>query len=179
MGQALKYGKSVTESSGTFSLANFYQDLSAAREVLYDTAGTRVVPTHVFTTADLYGYISRQLDGNQRPLIIPMFSPGNPLWPDENVAAWKQFTGTVLPGTVMWFVDQGIQPVGSNTMIIVSRPETIVTFEGPDPILRAIPQTLAGNLQSVLQLYNYVAAVPRYPSATAYVTGAAYPTTAV
>ena len=178
LGQALANGASVTPASGSFSIGNFYQDVATAREELYDTLGTRLPATHVFTTSDLYGYCTRQLDSSQRPIIVPEFAPGNPLWPDENVEAWKQFTGTVLPGTLMWFVDDGNQPHGGNTSVIVSRPDTVVTMEGDEPLIRVVDQALPGTLQSVIQLYNYVAAIPRYPSGTAYVTGSAYPTTA-
>lgn len=179
LGQALAQGASIAQSASAFSIQAFYQDLAACRESLYDTAGTRLPATHVFTTADLYGYATRQFTTSGRPILAPQFIPGNPLWKDSDATAWKQFTGTVLPGSALWFIDEGIQPRGSDTLVIVSRPETIVTMEGDEPLLRVYDQTIAQNLQTVIQLYNYVVAVPRFPKATAYVTGSAYSTTLV
>ena len=179
MGRALAVGKAITESANSFSVANFYQDVALCREVLYDTLGTRLAPTHIFTTPDLYSYVTRQLDTSNRPMIVPQFAPGDPLWPDQDNKAWRQFTGTVLPGTLTWFVDESIQPQGSNTVVIVSRPDTIVTFEGDEPLVRAYGETIANQLQTVIQLYNYLAVVPRFPYGTAYVTGNAYPTTLI
>jgi hypothetical protein len=38
-----------------------------------DTAGTRLRPTHLFTTSDLFGYFSKQLDTANRPIMVPSF----------------------------------------------------------------------------------------------------------
>ena len=46
-------------------------------------------------------------------------------------------------------------------------------FEG-DPILSIFPQTDAASLEVVANLRAYVAAVPRHPSGTATIYGAAY-----
>jgi hypothetical protein len=179
LGKAIVNGRSIVEAAGSFSFASFYQDLADAREGLEDTAGNRLIPTHVFTTPDLYSFATRQVDDGHRPILIPTFAPGNPLWPDDDTVAWEQYTGTVLPGNLLWFVDENVPANGSNTQIVVSRPSTIVLMEGDVPTVRVFPETLAENLQAIVQLYNYVCCIPRYPSATATVTGAAYPTTLI
>jgi hypothetical protein len=52
--------------------------------------------------------------------------------------------------------------------VIVTRPHKVVTFEGT-PTLRAIPETLGNQLSVLIQLYTYVATIPRYATATAFV----------
>jgi hypothetical protein len=42
--------------------ANLWKDLATARESLADTAGTRPRATSMFTTTDLYGFVTRQVD---------------------------------------------------------------------------------------------------------------------
>lgn len=173
--QALNGGANLTGStSGATWMANYYQDLRSAREALEDTAGNRIYPTHVFSDPDIFNYATDQLDGQNRPILIPQFAPGNPLWPNEDVEKWQQFTGVVLPANLMWFIDPNVPASGSDTQIIVSKPDTIALWEGDDPIVRVVPAPQAGTLQATIQLYNYVAAVPIYPGATASVSGAGY-----
>jgi hypothetical protein len=61
---AIAAGEAVTGET-TYSTEGLYKDLALAREKLTDTAGTRLRPTHMFTTSDLYSYASRQVDANQ------------------------------------------------------------------------------------------------------------------
>ena len=49
----------------------FYQSISLAAEQLTDTAGVRLNPTHVFSTSDFFRYVTRQVDNQQRPLLVP------------------------------------------------------------------------------------------------------------
>jgi hypothetical protein len=167
--QAIQAGVSVAGSAAATFLANFYGDVAAARGRVNNTAGTRLRATHVFTTSDLHSYVTRQFDNSGRPLVPPTTNP-TPIGASDS--GW---TGLVLPGLLGWFCDDLIPASGSNTRILVSRPDTIATWEGA-PTLRAIPQTLGGQLSVLVQLYQYVASIPRYPSATAYVSGNSYPT---
>jgi hypothetical protein len=181
LGQAIGQGVTLvgTTSAATW-FGNYYLDLRSAREALEDTQGNRVYPTHVFSDPDLLGYATDQLDANGRPILLPQFAPGNPLWPDENPDTWEQFTGIVLPSNLLWFIEPNVPPIGTNTRVVVSKPDTIILWENEDPILRVVPNgSLAGNLQAMIQLYNYVACIPRYPHATASVSGTNYALTNV
>jgi hypothetical protein len=181
LGQAIGQGVTLvgTTSAATW-FGNYYLDLRSAREALEDTQGNRVYPTHVFSDPDLLGYATDQLDANGRPILLPQFAPGNPLWPDENPDTWEQFTGIVLPSNLLWFIEPNVPPIGTNTRVVVSKPDTIVLWENEDPILRVVPNgSLAGNLQAMIQLYNYVACIPRYPHATASISGTNYALTNV
>jgi hypothetical protein len=173
------------------SLAPFFADLAAGREALTDTAGVRLRPTHCFTTYDLYSFLSKSVDSTGRPLFIPQVAPGVPLpgFPvpqgaddglnaSGGMPAWSRFTGTILPGGVLWFTDDNIPATGGNSQMIISSPAmAVVVAESPAPVLRTFQQTFAGNLAPVVQLYEYVACITRHASGTSVTTGAAYATT--
>jgi hypothetical protein len=161
---------------GSFTIAGLYQDLASARGKLTDTAGTRLRPTHLFTTSGFYSYVTRQVDDQHRPIVTPRYVPGFPLAQGDEQTQWSRFTGIVLPGGVLWFEADAIPTVGttSETQLIVSAPdEAVVLFEGA-PVLSVFPQTDAASLELVANLRSYVAAVMRYPSGTASIAGAAY-----
>lgn len=183
--QALAAGAAISGAS-TYSTANLYQDIATGRERLTDTAGTRLKPTHLFTTSDLYSYATRQVDAQGRPILNPQFAPGYNPMVDVNgqegqpAPKWAQFSGTILPGGLYWFTDDNIPASGADTQIIVSAPEqAVLLLESPQPVLSVWPQTVAQNLEIVLNLRKYVAVVARHASGTVAISGAAYPTTAV
>jgi hypothetical protein len=175
LNQALA-GAATVAGQSSFTIAGFYQDLALGREQLTDTAGTRLRPTHLFTTSDFYSYVTRQVDDDHRPIVVPQFAPGFPLAQGDEQTSWSRFTGTVLPGGVLWFTDDVIPNAGttSQTQLIVSAPdEAMLLLEG-DPIFSVYPQTDAASLELVAGLRAYVAAIPRYASGTATVYGSAY-----
>lgn len=172
--QSLANAGTVTDATA-FTMALFYQDIAKARELLTDTAGTRLAATHVFSTSDLFSYVTRQLDSSQRPIVVPdsaalVASDGDP--------NWFSFTGVHLPAALRWFADDNIPASGGNTQILVARPQELLTFDG-DPIAYAYPETLANQLSVVVGLRAYIAVVARYPKAVAAISGATYPTTLV
>lgn len=169
---AIAAGSAVTGAATWTDYSTFLKDIAAGREVLTDTNGVRFRPTHVFTTSDLFDWIAlTQLDAEKRPIIVP-----NVAFDEAQVEArLKGFTG-VNVGTMLWFYDDNIPASGANTQILVSRPREILTLEDT-PQLRISPQTKAGTLEVVVQLTNYICAIPRYADATAVITGGAYPLT--
>lgn len=188
LSRAINLGGSVA-GAGSFGaggiIASFYKDIASAREQMTDLAGTRVQATHVFTTPDLYGNITQQLDSSQRPIIQPTLNPGVPPGAvgdedgSDDQKRWAQFTGTTVPGLLFWFVDNGLPAYSSSkTPIIVSRPDKILLWEG-EPVMRAYPETIGNQLQVCVQYYGYTACIPRFPNATVQITGAAYTTALV
>jgi hypothetical protein len=173
---------------GSYSTKGLYKDLALAREKMADTAGTRLRATHLFTTTDLYGYATRQVDTtSERPIIVPTSMPGFPLttgadpFAGEQRPKWSRFMGTVLPGGVLWFTDDNI-PVagtGSRTQLIVSAPETAIVLLEDEPILSAFVETLANEVKVVLNLREYCAAITRHAAGTASISSNAYLTTLV
>ncbi len=188
LNQVIANGASVTGSS-SFSIANFYQDLAKGREQLTDTAGVRLRPTGLFTTSDLYSYVTRQVDATtNRPIVVPTYAPGYPistgaddgLQGDQRAPKWSRFTGTVLPGGVLWFTDDNIPASGSDTQLIVSAPdEAVVLAESDTLILSVFPETYAGSLDVVVNLRAYAVAVTRHTAGTATIVGSAYTTSLV
>jgi hypothetical protein len=182
LNQAINNGKAVT-GQATYSTAKLYQDLAKGREQLTDTAGTRLRPTHMFTTSDLYSYASRQVDSSERPIITPQFAPGFPVatgaddFDDQDKRpVWSRFTGTVMPGGVLWFEDDNIPEYGTTgqTQIIVSAPADAIVLMEDEPILTPFVEAKANELKVILNLRSYVAEITRHASGTAAVTSAAY-----
>jgi hypothetical protein len=186
---AITNGEAVSGQT-EYKTKNLYQDIALAREKLTDTAGTRLRPTHFFTTSDLYSYATRQVDATtERPIVVPTFAPGFPITngaddgpqSDKPRPKWSRFTGTVLPGGVLWFTDDNIPTEGTttHTRLIVSAPDEAITLAEGEPILTSFTQTLATTLQVVVNLRSYVAVVTRHAAGTAYIQSAAYTTSLV
>jgi hypothetical protein len=179
-------GVSGSSSFGT-GLGNFFQDLALAREGLTDTAGTRLRPTHLFTTSDLYNYITRQVASGGTPffqpiLAFPAFPPqqGWMVGADDGfnagkIPSWRGFSGTMLPGNVAWFTDDNIPASGTGAQLIVTEPdEAVILFEDPSPVLRVFPQTEANNLEIIVSVQKYVAFLARHTAGIQIITGGAY-----
>jgi hypothetical protein len=176
----------TVSGASSYSTANLYSDLASGREGITDTAGVRLRPTHLFTTSDLYSYVSRQVDDQHRPIVTPKFAPGLPFATGADdgrnggadAPKWARFTGTVLPAGVLWFEDDNIPASGSNTQLLVSAPDQAVVLVEGEPILSVFPETFAPSLDVVLNLRAYVTAITRHASGTQAITGNAYPLTA-
>ncbi len=176
LAQSLANAGSVSDSSA-FSIANFLADIASAREKLSDTAGTRLLATHLFSTSDLYGYVTRQVDSTtNRPILTPD-SGALVLASTLNDAQWNSWTGVHL-GQLRWHTDDNIPASGSDTQIIVARPAEVFVFQG-EPISFASPQTNATTLSVVVGLRSYVAAIARFAKSVAVISGSAYPLTLV
>jgi hypothetical protein len=171
-----------------YKTLKLYEDIAKAREKLTDTAGTRLRPTHFFTTSDFYSYASRQGDvTTERPIVQPWFSPGFPIssgaddFDSGPKPAWSRFTGTVLPGGVLWFTSDNIQPVGTtnHTQLIVSAPDVALVLVEGEPVITAFRETRAPELEVVVNLRNYAACLTRHAAGTAVISSGAYTTALV
>jgi hypothetical protein len=123
IGQAIVNGKGVTGAT-EYKTVKFYEDTAKAREILTDKAGTCLRPTHFFSTSDFYSFVTHQVDATtERPIVVPTFAPGFPLtrnaesYDGEPERAWSRFTGTVLPGAVLWFTDDNVPNIGTTTKL--------------------------------------------------------------
>lgn len=75
LNEAISKGEAVS-GEASYSTKGLYKDLALAREKLTDTAGTRLRPTHVFSTSDLYSFATRQVDATtERPILQPWVGP--------------------------------------------------------------------------------------------------------
>jgi hypothetical protein len=158
--------------TGTSGVGGFLADLKSAKKKLTDTAGVRLRGTHAFATSDFCDYIAAYADAQGRPVFsptlddnrLPIRSVGDPLA--------EGFTGYILDGLCL-FADDSIANSGSNTQIIVARPDTVLLYEG-SPIPYCSPPTVAGSLEAVLGVRAYTATIPLYPEGVATISGKAY-----
>jgi hypothetical protein len=171
--QCIANAGTVTDGT-TLTIPLFWGDVSKAREQLADTAGTRLPGTHVFSTTDLLGWITKQVDSQNRPIIIPDASAIE--LASANGADVKGYSGILLPGSLKWFADDNIPtPSGHPTwtqVLVVQAPEILV-WSGA-PITFSAPETDAQTLSVVVGLRQYAASVPRYAKAVQQITGAGY-----
>jgi hypothetical protein len=179
----------VVNGEASFTMKGFYKDTALAREKLTDTAGVRLRPTHLVTGSDFYSFVTRQEDKQERPIVLPTFAPGFPLangaddgaQSSQDLPKWSRFTGTVLPGGVLWFTDDSIPTLGTygGLQLIVSAPDEAITLCEGEGILSCFTEPLAGTLQCVINLRAYVACVTRHAAGTAIIHGGAYTTAQV
>ena len=173
--QALKNAGIVLEATA-LTIPLFYGNLSAAREKLADTAGTRLPGTHCFSTSDFAGWVTSQVDNADRPIVVPDASA---LAATDQLAEYMGWLGLVLPGNLKWFTDDNISaasgPPANETAVIVCSPADIFVWEG-EPYSFAYPETNAQNLSVLTGIRAYVASIPKHNASVAYITGAGYPT---
>jgi hypothetical protein len=176
-------GATVVTGGASYTEAEFWKDLASARESLADTAGTRLRATSMFTTTDLDGFITRQVDKTtERPIWPPWYATAFPLAADTdnfngpNWPLYARYMGTVMPGDVVWLTDDSIPNYGttSNTQIIMSAPSTAMMLVEGEAITTAFVETKAAELVVVLNYRKYVVAIARHAAGTATIQGAAY-----
>lgn len=152
---------------------SFYSKVSSAKASMRTTAGTVLNPTHLFVQPSRWELIAAFGDSTARPLVVPDYAGP---W---NAAAAGSSDGDVgIEGNTGYrfnglraFTDANIPTPGTGAdQAIVGDLSEVHVFEGT-PVTRAVPQTLAGNLQVLLQLYNYAGAIVRYPNAINAISG--------
>jgi hypothetical protein len=182
LNEAISKGEAVTGET-THSTKGLYKDLALAREKLTDTAGTGLRPTHLFSTSDIYSFASRQVDATtERPILQPWFAPGFPISTGADAfdggpkPAWSCFTGTIMPGGVLWFTDDNIPRVGTSerTQLIVSAPAVALVLCEGAPVISAFRETRAAELEVIVNLRDYVAVITRHAAGSAIISGGAY-----
>ena len=169
---ALATAGSVVQAGGSFTTSELWGDLAKAAAQMETTPGTVAAPTHTFLSPSLYSFAASQVDTTGRPVFLP--SPANAalpirLGPDGRPPAG--YTGDRLVGTET-FRDGNLP---ANT-IVVADPREVFSFAGA-PVVRSFPETFAQDLTVVVQLYAYVACLPRYPKTVQAITGPAYSAT--
>src|SRR5262249_33680825 len=161
-----------------------WKDGASAGEILADTAGPRLRATSMFTTTDLYGFVTRQVDATtNRPIWPPWYATAFPLAADTddfrgpNWPKYARYMGTVLPGDIVWMVDEAIPNWGTTrfSQIIMSAPAVAMVLCEGEGVVSVFPEYKPQALDVLLNLRKYVAAVARHAGGTSTVQGAAYP----
>ena len=157
-----------------WSNANFWGDVGKASANMRTAAGAVLPPTHAFMSPTFFSWATAQTDTSGRPLLTP--NPSGTYLPISNApdgGVPAGYTGLKLLSSNV-FVDGNIANVGSNTQIIVANPASIFSLIS-EPTTRAIPETLAANLNVVLQLFCVVGVVVKHSAAVQTITSNAYP----
>jgi hypothetical protein len=184
---AISTGTVVAGNSGAYSSEKLYEDIAKAREEITGAAGTKLRPTHMFTSSNFFSYVTRQFDEQKRPFMPPTFAAGYPAatgaddFDSGGVPPWSRFSGAMMPGGVVWMEDDNIPTVGTTTgiQILVSAPAVSVLLMETTPLLQVFPQTLASSLESEVILRGYACAITRHSAGTAIISGNSYKNTLV
>jgi hypothetical protein len=152
----------------------FYGQVSKAKAYTRTAAGTVMNATHAFYDPARWEFLAAWADANGRPVIVPDYAgPFNAIaaGSSDGDAGIEGATGYRFNGLPA-FTDANIPKQGttSRDQVIVGNLAEVYWFEG-DPIMRAVPQTLAKNLQVLLQLYAYRTIIVRYPNGIVVITG--------
>lgn len=167
-------GAGTVAGASTFSAAGLWGDLALAGSQMLTTAGTVLEPTHLFAPFASLQWLSAQTDPAGRPLFTPVPSNADsPIVPGPDGRPPVGFTGERVLYTSV-FRDGNIPASGANAQLIVAHPAEVF-LQVSEPALRVLPETLAQNLETVVQLYAYVGVIVRHPAAVQVVSGAAYP----
>jgi HK97 family phage major capsid protein len=161
-----------TGSSGGFDLTTtsgsggFYGQVSKAKAAIRTTAGTVLNATHLFVSPQIWEYIAATADSTGRPIVVPDYAGvfnAAAAGSNDGDAGIEGVSGYRLNGLPV-FTDANIPSIGttSESQAIVGDLAEVFVYEGA-LIPRVIPQTLAQSLQTILQVYSYVAIVVRYP----------------
>lgn len=162
----------------------FWLDLATARNNLADYAGVKLPGTHAFSTSDFFGWLSSQVDGEGRPIVLPDAAALVSRDGDPTYAGW---TGLFLPGNLKYFSDDNINTAAQSSTIGVASTETAIVVGSPSDMLMWVgdmvpftaQQTNAQELTVLVGLRQYAAAIPRHAEAFSYITGSGYPTSLV
>lgn len=168
-GNAGAFVLAVTSGSG-----GFYGQVSKAKASVRTAAGTFLNPTHLFLQPTRWEYMASWADSQGRPIVVPDYAgPFNAAagGSSDGDSGIEGYTGYKFNG-LRAFADANIPTVGTaaSEQAVVGCLSEVYVFEGT-PVLRVVPQTLAGNLQVLLQLYEYVTAIVRYPSGIVSING--------
>ena len=172
--QAISTAGSVTSAS-VFSNANFWGDVAKGSANMMTASGTVLPPTHLFMPPTFYQWATAQVATTGRPLLTPQPSDSYvPIAPAPDGDHPVGYTGQrILTSSV--FTDGNLPASGSNCQFVLANAANIYTLMS-EPVARAIPETLANDLNVVIQLYCVFGIVVRHATAVQVISGAAYPT---
>lgn len=163
----------VSTASG---VGGFLGQVSGAISSINTAAGTFLNPTHVFVLPSRWQFIAAWADAQGRQLIVPeKYGPFNASATADGVGepVIEGYTGYSFAGLPV-FKDNNIPLLGTTTtdQAIVGDLSEVYWFEGA-PVDRVLPQTLAGNLQVIIQRYGYRGIIVRYPAGVVSINGTA------
>ena len=163
----------LTTTSGS---GGFYGQVSKAKAAMRKLTGTVLNPTSLFLDPARYEYIAAWADSNGRPLVVPDYAgPFNAAANSgDGDAGIEGYTGTRFNGLPV-FTDPTIPTTTTANFdqALVSDLSEVEVYEG-SAINRVLPQTLASNLETILQRYSYATVLVNYNAAVTKINGSGF-----
>ena len=154
---------------------SFYDKVASAKSKIRTGAGVFMDPTHLFVRPERLELMEAATDTLGRPLLTPGYAnpynaavAGN----ESGATGYEGDTGYKITGLPI-FHDFNIPAINTTgDQAIVGALSEVYVWES-QLVPRVIPQTYAQNLQVLLQVYAYLAVIPRYPTALQAINGSA------
>lgn len=168
-------GISTVAISGGATVAKFYSAIANAIQKVH--VDRFLPPTHIVMHPRRWAWLTAQLDGDQRPLVLPAGRSVNNVGVLDGVAS-QQVVGEMQGLPVVTDPNIGITYGGGTDedVAYVLRASDLILYESG---LRSevLPQIGAKTLTVTLQVYSYVAfTAERYPKSVVEITGLGAPT---
>ena len=163
--------QAVTYTSGTPTLAALYSKLAGAIQAIHTSRF--LPPTAIVMHPRRWAWAEAQLDGNSRPLIVPI--SGGPFNAVANLdqQASQGLVGQMLglPVYVDALIPTNLGAGNNQDEIYVAKTDDLWLWEG-QVRAEAFQQTYANNMSVFVRLYNYMSfQAGRYPQSIATING--------
>jgi len=144
-----------------------------SKAIIRTAAGVVMDPTHLFVDPRRLELMEASYDQLGRPLLLPQtHGPQNAAvaGSSDGRTGYEGDTGYKIVGLPI-YQDLNIPaPTAGHDQAIVGALDEVYVWES-QLIPRVVPQTYAQNLQVLLQVYAYLAVIPRYPTAVQSIAG--------
>lgn len=171
-GQSTGAGGGGEAGASGATTGNFLNAVTTAKAKVRTAAGVVMDPTHLFVHPETLEQMEASVDTTGRPLMVPNYAgPYNAAvaGSSDGRTGFEGDSGYRF-GALPTFQDLNIPAVGGNGTAIVGALEEVYVWEST-PTPRVLPQTYGQNLSVLLQLYGYIAVIPRYPTAVQAISG--------
>jgi Phage capsid family len=161
----------VTWTQSAPTIKGLYGQMAYAKSLI---ANQRFLPaTHIFMSPTRWEWIEQQVDGNNRPLVLPAQNgPWNVMQVAPEMATAEGLTGGRMLSCAVeqdYNIPQTVE--SDQDLVFVLKCDDNYLYESP-LISRALPQTYGAQLSILLQLYGYIAyTAARYPVSNTVITG--------
>jgi hypothetical protein len=178
--QSLTAAQEILDATATFTFSEkegvggFLGELRKAKNAIATTAGTRLVPTHLFAPSKFVHYIEAFATSTGGPVWTPELDDNRLAIRSEGDPYGEGYTGYILSQLAV-FADDNLPHQGTTTNyeLLVARPDTVLVFRSA-PVFYCWEATFAGTLDAALGARVYTATIPRWPESIAVLTGAFY-----
>ncbi len=170
--QAIANATVVTQTAA-LSFPLLLANLTAGRENMSNTAGYYGKATHVFSTSNVTEWAFKQVDSEQRPIIVPDAASLIAASPAGQIGTDTTFTGVWL-NRQPWYEDDNIPLASGNQQVLLVDTNEVFTWKSPTPSVVCHPETSSTSLSVVIRSHFYGASAVRHLAAVQQITGNGY-----